>query len=164
MVEHQAHTGGGHGTNDHGHGANDQGHGANDHGHGDHGGVGKYIQVFFALCVLTAISFGIGNSSLMDTPLIGWTGMMTVSCCKAMLVILFFMHLKYEANWKYVLTIPASIMSLFLLLMLVPDVGNRGRKYSEARKAHAASPRHEQHDESQHLGEHKHPRGESPPK
>ena len=32
--------------------------------------------------------------------------MMAVSCTKAMLVILFFMHVKYEANWKYVLTIP----------------------------------------------------------
>ena len=35
--------------------------------------------------------------------------MMAVSCTKAMLVILFFMHVKYEANWKYVLTIPAGI-------------------------------------------------------
>ncbi len=34
--------------------------------------------------------------------------MMAVSCTKAMLVILFFMHVKYEANWKYVLTIPAG--------------------------------------------------------
>ena len=41
------------------------------------------------------------------------------------------MHLKYEADWKYVLTIPASIMSMFLLLALVPDVGMRVRRYSE---------------------------------
>ena len=32
-----------------------------------------------------------------------------------MLVIMFFMHLMWEANWKYVLTIPASMMSIFLL-------------------------------------------------
>ena len=53
--------------------------------------------------------------------------MMAVSCTKAMLVILFFMHVKYEANWKYVLTIPAGMMSMFLMLMLVPDVGMRMR-------------------------------------
>ena len=41
------------------------------------------------------------------------------------LVILFFMHVKYEANWKYVLTIPASIMTMFLVVALVPDVGLR---------------------------------------
>ena len=37
--------------------------------------------------------------------------MMAVSCTKAMLVIMFFMHLKWEANWKWVLTVPASVMS-----------------------------------------------------
>ena len=36
------------------------------------------------------------------------------SCTKAMLVMLFFMHVKYEANWKYVLTIPAGCMAIFL--------------------------------------------------
>ena len=41
-------------------------------------------------------------------PQVGWAFMMAVSCTKAMLVILFFMHVKYEANWKYVLTIPAG--------------------------------------------------------
>ena len=35
--------------------------------------------------------------------------MMAVSCTKAMLVIMFFMHLLWEANWKWVLTIPASV-------------------------------------------------------
>ena len=51
--------------------------------------------------------------------------MMAVSCVKTMLVVLFFMHLLWEANWKYVLTIPAAMMSLFLVIMLVPDVGCR---------------------------------------
>ena len=40
--------------------------------------------------------------------------MMAVSCTKAMLVIMFFMHLLWEANWKWVLTIPATFMSMFL--------------------------------------------------
>ena len=35
--------------------------GATDHEHG-HGGVGKYVVVFIALLVLTAISFAVGNS------------------------------------------------------------------------------------------------------
>jgi cytochrome c oxidase subunit 4 len=65
---------------------------------------------------------------------------MAVSCTKAMLVILFFMHVKYEANWKYVLTIPAAMMSIFLLLMLVPDVGMRLRHASQERLLYSASP------------------------
>lgn len=113
-------------------------HTGDDHGHG---GLGKYLAVGGALAVLTAISFAAGSSpSIMNTPQIGWTIMIAVSCAKAMLVMLFFMHLIWEANWKYVLTVPASIMSLFLMLMLVPDIGLRTRKYSEERLLRSAVP------------------------
>ena len=69
-----------------------------------------------------------------------WAMMMAVSCAKAMLVILFFMHVMWEANWKYVLTIPASMMSMFLLLMLIPDIGRRTVRYSEERWYYAPKP------------------------
>lgn len=135
------------------------GHGpAHEHGTHPPPGLGKYLAVFGALLVLTLISFGIASSPIMDTPAIGWTGMMTVSVCKALLVVLFFMHLRWEANWKYVLTIPASIMSLFLLLMLVPDVGMRTRWYSEERWYHAAEPQvapvHDDHNDEAQPEEH----------
>ena len=51
------------------------------------------------------------------------------------------MHVKYEANWKYVLTIPAAFMSIFLILALVPDIGLRGHWVSEERQAFMAEPR-----------------------
>ena len=111
------------------------------HDHEDHGGLGTYLAVFGGLCVLTAMSYWIGNSNIKETmPSSAWAGMMAVSCGKAMLVILFFMHLKWEASWKYVLTIPAGMMSVFLVLMLVPDVGRRTIKYSEERWLYAAEP------------------------
>ena len=81
-----------------------------------------------------------------------WIFMMGVSCAKAMLVIMFFMHLLWEANWKYVLTIPAAMMSCFLVLMLIPDVGLRGNWYSEERSVYAAAV--ESHDEhGEHVGD-----------
>ncbi len=106
-------------------------------------GIAKYIYVFIALCVLTTMSFFTYSSywPFHAQPNIGRAFMMAVSCTKAMLVILFFMHVKYEANWKYVLTIPAAFMSLFLLLALVPDVGLRGRWLSEERRLYMAEPR-----------------------
>jgi cytochrome c oxidase subunit 4 len=64
--------------------------------------------------------------------------MMAVSCIKAMLVILVFMHVWWEANWKYVLTIPAAMMALFLGIMLIPDVGLRNRMVSQERALHMA--------------------------
>ena len=95
-------------------------------GHDDHGGNAKYIFVFFALCVLTTMSFFTYSSYWpWQDAAVKRLFMTAVSCTKAMLVILFFMHVKYEANWKYVLTIPASIMSVFLCLALVPDIGAR---------------------------------------
>ena len=146
-------------TSDHAdqHGHSEHGH--SEHGHSDphdgehHGGVGKYIAVFVVLCILTAISFLAGSSqTLMATPAVGWTIMMAVSCAKALLVMLFFMHLIWEANWKYVLTIPASIMSVFMLLMLIPDVQMRTRRYSEERWLHSATPK-DSADENGHTEE-----------
>ena len=120
--------------------------------HGGHGGLAKYIYVFLALCALTACSFFTYSSywPFHATPAVGWSFMMAVSCTKAMLVILFFMHVKYEANWKYVLTIPAGFMSIFLILMLVPDVGMRNRWVSEERTLYMAEPR-EEHKELSHV-------------
>lgn len=93
--------------------------------HIQHGGVGKYLLVFAALCCLTAASFFTYSSYWPFGRHAAWAFMMAVSCTKAMLVIMFFMHLLWEANWKWVLTIPATFMSIFLTLMLVPDIGWR---------------------------------------
>jgi cytochrome c oxidase subunit 4 len=119
----------------------------------DHAAI--FRNVFFALCVLTAISFWVGNSPLMNRPVIGWSLMMAVSCAKALLVISFFMHLRWEANWKYVLTIPASIMSLFLLLMLAPDIGKRSVTANEERQRYSAP----QEPDREHVS---HPAGAAP--
>ncbi len=121
---------------------NDQGVHAHD---GHDVGISQYIYVFLALCVLTGASFFTYSSywPFQAQPKIGWAFMMAVSCTKAMLVILFFMHVKYEANWKYVLTIPAAFMSIFLILALVPDIGMRGRSVAEERVLYMAEPRAE---------------------
>ncbi len=106
--------------------------------HEQHGSIGTYLAVFVALCVLTAASFFTYSSYWPFSHHVAWAFMIAISCTKAMLVILFFMHLKYEANWKYVLTVPATFMSIFLVLMLVPDVGLRMRRASEERLRYMA--------------------------
>jgi cytochrome c oxidase subunit IV len=111
-----------------------------------HGGIGQYLMVFAALCVLTGMSFFTYSSywPFREQKQITWAFMLAVSCTKAMLVIMFFMHSLWEANWKWVLTIPASCMSIFLMLMLVPDVGMRQNngyaRYSRERLLWAADP------------------------
>lgn len=110
--------------------------------HASHGGLGVYLAVFVALCLLTTMSFLTYSPywPWRDEPQVGWAFMMAVSCTKALLVVLFFMHVLWEANWKYVLTIPAAMMAIFLTIMLVPDIGFRSRMVSQERLLHMARP------------------------
>ncbi|MBA3484696.1 MAG: cytochrome C oxidase subunit IV family protein [Pirellulales bacterium] len=105
--------------------------------------VRVYIMVAIALVFLTACSYWTYTPfwPFGDSVAIKRLWMMAVSCTKAMLVILFFMHLKWEANWKWLVTVPASMMSLLLILALVPDVGLRMRHASHERLIHAAEQR-----------------------
>jgi len=105
-----------------------------------HGGVGVYLAVAIALVFLTACSYWTYTPfwPFGEDIAIKRVWMMAVSCTKAMLVILFFMHLKWEANWKWVLTVPASLMSLLLVLALVPDIGLRMHYASRQRLVFAA--------------------------
>jgi cytochrome c oxidase subunit 4 len=109
------------------HAATHDSHEAHGHEEAGHGGIGKYLAVFLALCVLTGASFLTYAPFWREHVAMEYSRalMMAVSCTKAMLVIMFFMHLLWEANWKWVLTVPATFMSIFLLLMLVPDIGMR---------------------------------------
>lgn len=123
---------------DHAHGSHYPA-GQHAHGHDDHGGLSKYVFVFVALCVLTLASFWTFSDfpvrwPFHDQPAVGWAFMFAVACSKAMLVILFFMHVKYEASWKYVLTVPPGIMACFLILALVPDIGLRNRVATGGRR------------------------------
>lgn len=82
--------------------------------------------VFFALAALTAATI----ASLYLRPRLGgaWTPsvntlfILGVATAKASLVVLFFMHWKYETSWKYVLCIPPAILAIVAVLALAPDV------------------------------------------
>jgi cytochrome c oxidase subunit IV len=127
--------------------------------HPDHFWI--YMRVFAALIVLTSCSL-FAYSPLwpfQETPWIRIAFMFTVSCIKAFLVISFFMHLRWEANWKYVLTIPTSIMAIFLMIMLTPDIGFRVLRFAEERlqydaEATHAHPHNEAHGPASHGGGH----------
>ena len=126
--------------------AADHAHGAGVPGddHEPHVGVGVYLSVALALVFLTACSYWTYTPfwPFGDAIFIKRLWMFAVSCTKAMLVILFFMHLKWEANWKWVVTVPASMMSLLLILALVPDIGFRMRHASRDRLSGLADAAH----------------------
>lgn len=113
-----------------------------------------FVAVFLMLCGLTAVSYWVANSSMMTDNLNMARGcLIAVSAAKAILVVTFFMHLWWEKRWKYVLTLPALILAVVMVLLLIPDIGLRTETYSTDRKIHGPipqSPEHLVHDRSEH--------------
>jgi len=90
--------------------------------HHDHPHV-NYWNIFFALCVLTAISVvadlmkeGMGKYMLI-------AAVMGVACAKALFVMGWFMHLKFEKGWKYIILLPTTVLALAIPFALAPDIG-----------------------------------------
>lgn len=91
--------------------------------HDEYHSHGKlYLSVFFALCGFTGISI---VADLVHIPnramLIGIV--LSVAVCKALCVMLIFMHLKFERAWKYLLLAPTFILACTIPFALAPDVG-----------------------------------------
>jgi cytochrome c oxidase subunit 4 len=82
----------------------------------------NYFMIFVALCVLTAMSvvfdiFEFNNRILLVVLVLA------VATAKALFVMTYFMHLKFERNWKYLLLAPTAILAMGLPLALMPDIG-----------------------------------------
>src|SRR5436190_4906666 len=94
---------------------------ANDGAAEHHGAdVHVYLVIFGALCVFTLVSFlvnfllGIGSHA-------GMAIIMGVAVCKATLVGMFFMHLKYEWFKLYFLIVPVAVLGVMMMIVLMPD-------------------------------------------
>tara|TARA_B100000470_G_scaffold221738_1_gene212989 strand:+ start:722 stop:1126 length:405 start_codon:yes stop_codon:yes gene_type:complete len=90
-----------------------------------------YLLVFGALLVFTALSFGAdvlpvkeagSESEGWSTPVIAVI-VLAIAVAKATCVMLFFMHLKWERGWKYVLLAPTTILAIGFPISLMPDIG-----------------------------------------
>lgn len=81
-----------------------------------------YFTVFLAPCALTAVSVVADLLHLADHRILVAI-VMAVATAKALCVMLFFMHLKFERAWKYLLLGPTAVLALALPLALAPDIG-----------------------------------------
>ncbi len=82
----------------------------------------NYLAVFGALCGLTLVSVGfdlLPNPSKLTLALL----VFGVATAKAYCVMAWFMHLKFEGAWKYIVLVPTSLLGLGLVLALLPDIG-----------------------------------------
>ncbi len=99
----------------------------------------NYWYVFYALCVFTGLSVIAdlvrGNSLLAsvvgphNVKLVVAFVVLSIACCKALFVMLYFMHLKFEGKWKFVLLAPTIVLAMAIPAALMPDIGSHYYDY-----------------------------------
>jgi caa(3)-type oxidase subunit IV len=98
-------------------------HAASEHPHGP-ATTQPYWVVFAALCVFTAVSFIVNyfvrNGTLSAAT--GFTIILSVAVVKALLVAIYFMHLKWDWGRLYFLIIPTFALAPMLVFALLPDI------------------------------------------
>ncbi|MBL4886225.1 MAG: cytochrome C oxidase subunit IV family protein [Planctomycetaceae bacterium] len=82
----------------------------------------NYLAIFGILCVLTIISVVADLVSVPGLKILVACIVLAVATAKAAFVMLYFMHLKFERNWKYAILMPTIILAIGLLLVMIPDI------------------------------------------
>ncbi|HMP03879.1 MAG TPA: cytochrome C oxidase subunit IV family protein [Gemmatales bacterium] len=96
---------------------------ADSHGGEHHGDMDAiYYKVFGALVVCTAVSFITVSPLWFLGATTGHTLVMLVAVVKALLVAMFFMHLKYDWNKLYFMFVPTLTIATLLPCVLLPDI------------------------------------------
>lgn len=98
-----------------------------DHAHSESHPHVNYFFVFLALCVCTALSviFDVVEMS----PLLLVVAVLAVAVAKAMFVMTYFMHLKFEGRWKFIILMPTAILGVGLMIALAPDIAMHYYQY-----------------------------------
>ncbi len=82
----------------------------------------NYLTIFIALCVCTALSVIFDVVDIKSKVVVAVL-VLAVACAKALFVLIFFMHLKFEGRWKFILLAPTTILAIGLPLAMLPDIG-----------------------------------------
>ena len=92
----------------------------------------NYWNIFFLLCGLTAVSWladKMGDFGLLHKGVLLTFIVLAVACAKALFVMMYFMHLKFEGKWKYVLLAPTIVLAMAIPAALMPDIGSHYYDY-----------------------------------
>ena len=82
----------------------------------------NYWLIFLALCVCTALSV-VADLIQLDNKFVVAIIVLSIATAKALFVMTYFMHLKFEGAWKFVILAPTAILAMGLMLALLPDIG-----------------------------------------
>ena len=95
---------------------------SDEHNHEHEHHAVNYTAIFMVLCVCTGFSivFDLFKDSMPRAALV--VLILGVAVCKASFVLLYFMHIKFETAWKYVLLAPTAVLACALPFALAPDI------------------------------------------
>ncbi|WP_165064358.1 cytochrome C oxidase subunit IV family protein [Paludisphaera rhizosphaerae] len=79
-----------------------------------------YMKVLFGLLVLTIAEYGFARF-FRDNPGPLVFGLVLLAATKAALVAWYFMHLKFERFWVFLVIAPACLLAFILTILLFPD-------------------------------------------
>jgi len=90
----------------------------------------RYIQIFVWLAILTALEIGL---TYMPLPhLVIGIGLVLLAASKASMVALYYMHLAHEKPTLTYIALTPAILCVFLVFMLLPDLGAITRLIAQA--------------------------------
>ncbi len=127
-----------------------------DHAHDESHPHVNYFFIFLLLCGCTALSVIFDVVKI--TPALVVFAVLAVAVAKASLVMTFFMHLKYEGRWKYVILLPTAILGVGLMVALSPDMAMHYYEY-DVMQSRIVAPRsehgagHDAEESAEHDGE-----------
>jgi cytochrome c oxidase subunit 4 len=105
-----------------------KGHAADAHGedgqvHAHVGGIVGYVAIFFCLIALTLLTVGVSNIHLGKANLVV---AVVIASMKASLVLLFFMHLRYDNKFHGVILIVSMLFIGIFFAYTMNDTNRRG--------------------------------------
>ena len=85
-----------------------------------------YLKVFGILVAFTIATYFLAEEAFKNNKLLTVLFVMAIAMIKASFVMRFFMHLKFEGRWKYVMLVPTCLLAIVLVAALLPDIGRLG--------------------------------------
>lgn len=80
----------------------------------------NYVMIFVWLIIITAAEVGVGYIPHEIVPnLVTYPVLMIMATAKILLVVLYFMHLRYDSKWFTVFMLVAMPLSILFILALV---------------------------------------------
>ena len=97
-------------------------HGSADDHHEGHISDNTFMKVFIGLMIFTAATFATNQFLGSRAAELAFVIIGGIAICKALLVVIFFMHLKIDWKKVIVFIVPTMILAPLMVIVLWPDV------------------------------------------